>query len=403
MYCRKCGAQVPDGNKFCTSCGAPMDDPTVEAASAPEQGATQMWQEGAAPTTVMGGGAAPAGDCGWDVTQTSVLGESQVEDTAGMAGASFESAPYAQPYDESAYVDGPQKKAGRGLVAAAVVMGLLAVLAVGAVVVVFADPFGLNLLGSEQPEDAEESEDADSKKDEDKDKDEKDDKKDDKSDEDEEVVDKDDKDDADDADDEAKVELIAIGEAPSKTEYKVGEDLDPSGLVLTLVYDNGEKEDVRYSSSNAADFSFDPSTLDSAGDVGVTVTYEGFEAVFTVEVEEVQQSNPGGGSGSGSGGGSTTPSSGSYVLPDSSTRLYSASELQGLSNWDLYIARNEIYARHGRMFQKDDLQSYFNGQSWYTPRYSPEQFDSMGLLNSTEQQNAATILSIEQSRGSEYL
>ena len=183
----------------------------------------------------------------------------------------------------------------------------------------------------------------------------------------------------------------------------MGEDLDPSGLVLTLVYDNGEKEDVRYSSSNAADFSFDPSTLDSAGDVGVTVTYEGFEAVFTVEVEEVQQSNPGGGSGSGSGGGSTTPSSGSYVLPDSSTRLYSASELQGLSNWDLYIARNEIYARHGRMFQKDDLQSYFNGQSWYTPRYSPEQFDSMGLLNSTEQQNAATILSIEQSRGSEYL
>ena len=110
-----------------------MDDPTVGAASTPEQGATQMWQEGAAPTTVMGGDAAPAGNYGWDVAQTSVLGESQLEDTAGMTGASFESAPYAQPYDESAYVDGPQKKAGRGLVVAAVVMGLLAVLAVGAV------------------------------------------------------------------------------------------------------------------------------------------------------------------------------------------------------------------------------------------------------------------------------
>ena len=55
------------------------------------------------------------------------------------------------------------------------------------------------------------------------------------------------------------------------------------------------------------------------------------------------------------------------------------------------------------MFSKDDLQNYFNGQAWYTPLYSPEQFDSMGLLSSTEQQNAATILSIEQSRGSQYI
>lgn len=396
MYCRNCGAQVPDGNKFCTSCGSPMDNPTVGAPSPSDQGKTQTWQDEAAQTTVMGGGTAPTGNPDWGAAQTSVMGAGQVEDTAGMAGASFESAPYAQPYDESAYVGGPQKKGGRGLIAVAVAMALLAVLAVGAVVVVFVDPFGLNLLGSEQTE---EPEDADAKK-------EKDDKDKEKDDKDESAKDDDEKDEEDAKEDEeaeAKVELIAIGEAPSKTEYKVGEDLDPSGLVLTLVYDNGDKEDVRYSSNNAADFSFDPSTLDSAGDIGVTVTYEGLEAVFTVEVEEDQQADPNGGSGNGSGGGSTVPSSGSYVLPDSSTRLYSASELQGLSNWDLYIARNEIYARHGRTFQKDDLQSYFNSQSWYTPLYSPEQFDSLGLLNSTEQQNASTILSIEQSRGSEYL
>ena len=97
------------------------------------------------------------------------------------------------------------------------------------------------------------------------------------------------------------------------------------------------------------------------------------------------------------------PSSPDYVLPDSSSRLYSAEELSGLSNWELYLARNEIYARHGRMFQKEDLQSYFNGQSWYTPRYSPEEFDSLGLLSDVEQKNAATMLELEQSRGSEYL
>lgn len=37
-----------------------------------------------------------------------------------------------------------------------------------------------------------------------------------------------------------------------------------------------------------------------------------------------------------------------YVIPDSSSRYLSTSELQGYSDWQLYIARNEIYARHGR-------------------------------------------------------
>lgn len=96
---------------------------------------------------------------------------------------------------------------------------------------------------------------------------------------------------------------------------------------------------------------------------------------------------------------------GSYVLPDSATHTYSASELSHLSDWELYLARNEIYARHGREFRNDDLQRYFDSQSWYTPLYSPDDFDarSSSILNSVEQANAATILSVEQSRGSAYI
>ena len=94
-----------------------------------------------------------------------------------------------------------------------------------------------------------------------------------------------------------------------------------------------------------------------------------------------------------------------YVLPNSSSHTYSAGELSHLTDWELYLARNEIYARHGREFHNDDLQRYFNGQSWYTPVYSPEDFDarSGSILSSVEQKNAATILSIEQSRGSAYV
>ena len=93
-----------------------------------------------------------------------------------------------------------------------------------------------------------------------------------------------------------------------------------------------------------------------------------------------------------------------YVLPDSDTRLYSKSELEGLSTEELWYARNEIYARHGRGFQDPQLQAYFDAQPWYKRLYSPEEFDSMpDPLNGTEKQNADTIKSVEQEKGSDHL
>ena len=347
MFCTNCGMPVPDGAKFCTNCGNLIDEPSSKPSGEMSPEKSQAWQDGAAQTRVMEddsartrvmeGGSPAAG--GYPGAARRGAGSGPVGDTAGFSG--LESAPYVQPYEESAYVGTSQQKGGRGRIVAAIVAGVVAVLAVAAVVIVLVDPFGLNLLGP-------------------------------------------------------KLSEISVESAPEKIAYEVGEELDPDGLVLTLTFDDKTSQAVEYSSSNAADFSFDPSTFDAAGDIGVTVTYEGFEAVFTVRVEEDEKPTSGGGS-------TTSPSSNAYVLPDSATRLYSKSELQGLSNWELYVARNEIYARHGRTFQKDDLQSYFNSQAWYTPLYSPEEFDGMGLLNSTEQQNAATILELEQSRGSSYI
>lgn len=94
----------------------------------------------------------------------------------------------------------------------------------------------------------------------------------------------------------------------------------------------------------------------------------------------------------------------SYVIPDSSSRYLSTSELQGYSDWQLYIARNEIYARHGRGFKKANLRNYFNNCSWYTYRYDPDYFDSCmsNSLSDIEQTNAVTILSVENGRNSPY-
>ena len=94
--------------------------------------------------------------------------------------------------------------------------------------------------------------------------------------------------------------------------------------------------------------------------------------------------------------------SGDYVLADSASRAYSESELSSLTDYQLFLARNEIYARHGRRFKNAELQRYFSSKPWYTPLYEPDAF-SDDLLSSVEKQNAEAMLAIERSRGSAYL
>ena len=56
-----------------------------------------------------------------------------------------------------------------------------------------------------------------------------------------------------------------------------------------------------------------------------------------------------------------------YLIPDSQNRLLVAGDLAGLSVAQLRLARNEIYARHGRRFKSADLASYFARKAWYSP------------------------------------
>lgn len=93
-----------------------------------------------------------------------------------------------------------------------------------------------------------------------------------------------------------------------------------------------------------------------------------------------------------------------FVLSDSDSRYYTESELRAMSLEELYYARNEIYARHGRGFKNADLAAYFKGKSWYVQRYEPEEFDAMpSPLNEYEKKNADLMLRIEQERDSSYL
>ena len=103
----------------------------------------------------------------------------------------------------------------------------------------------------------------------------------------------------------------------------------------------------------------------------------------------VQEQNEAAASDAGADTGSSD-----YVIPDSSTRYLTNADLNGLSEWQIRIARNEIYARHGRIFKSDDLADYFASKSWYTPSVSADQFDN-SYLNSIEIENLKLITAYE--------
>ena len=87
-----------------------------------------------------------------------------------------------------------------------------------------------------------------------------------------------------------------------------------------------------------------------------------------------------------------------YILPQSDSRYLTESDLNGLTEAECRIARNEIYARHGRMFNDEELQAYFNSKSWYTPSIPANAFQEH-MLNDYEKENKDVILEYERARG----
>lgn len=73
---------------------------------------------------------------------------------------------------------------------------------------------------------------------------------------------------------------------------------------------------------------------------------------------------------------------------------YTLEDLSILDSYGLKITRNEIFARHGRMFDDQELQDYFNSKSWYRGTIRPEDF-SESMLSETEKANIETIKKYE--------
>lgn len=75
-----------------------------------------------------------------------------------------------------------------------------------------------------------------------------------------------------------------------------------------------------------------------------------------------------------------------FIFPYSSDEYLNESDVSAYSKEDIQWAINEIYARHGYIFDMEPYQSYFSNCSWYTPKYTRDQFDS-SWLNTYEAAN----------------
>ena len=91
---------------------------------------------------------------------------------------------------------------------------------------------------------------------------------------------------------------------------------------------------------------------------------------------------------------SGTGTNSEYYFADSDSRYLTEDDLKGLSKDDLAYARNEIYARHGYIFNDPGFNKYFNSRTWYVPRYTAEEFDD-SVFNDFERKNIEFIKSFE--------
>lgn len=91
-----------------------------------------------------------------------------------------------------------------------------------------------------------------------------------------------------------------------------------------------------------------------------------------------------------------TVSTDEYILP-TDTQYISESDLQGLTQEQVALARNEVYARHGYIFKNEDYQKYFSSKSWYKPDATYQPTDD--TLSKIEKANVDLIVKYEVSKG----
>lgn len=84
-----------------------------------------------------------------------------------------------------------------------------------------------------------------------------------------------------------------------------------------------------------------------------------------------------------------------YVFPDSDKKYLSEDEVRSVEADILAIGRNEIFARHGYIFNEDVYKQYFESMPWYEGTVPADQFNADEVFNDFEKKNVELIKKVE--------
>lgn len=87
-----------------------------------------------------------------------------------------------------------------------------------------------------------------------------------------------------------------------------------------------------------------------------------------------------------------------YFIVYSNETYFSLEDIEGFDADQCRIARNGVYARHGRKFKDQALTDYFSQYSWYTPTVESDNF-SESVLNEIEKANLTLVIEFEEMQG----
>lgn len=81
-------------------------------------------------------------------------------------------------------------------------------------------------------------------------------------------------------------------------------------------------------------------------------------------------------------------------MPEFFTRPLNETDLIGMTHDDMKILRNQFYAVYGRIFEKKELNDYFQGKTWYQGDKTADEFDE-NVFSGLEKRNIAFLKKAE--------
>ncbi len=80
----------------------------------------------------------------------------------------------------------------------------------------------------------------------------------------------------------------------------------------------------------------------------------------------------------------------SFAYPDSGSRVWSYGDVNGMTAGEVRYCINEIYAKHGYIFQNENWLNYFKQKTWYSPTVPKASFGD-NYLNANEVANVKLL------------